>query len=64
MDQEFARGDRVRAKGGGPEMVVQDVYAPVFRYRYRCTWTDPDGTPRVELFKAGEIEAASPPDPQ
>jgi len=33
---EFKKGDRVRSKLGGPTMIVEDVYAPAFRYRYRC----------------------------
>lgn len=54
--RELAQGDRVRPASGGPVMTVETVYAEVFRYRYRCVWTDPDGNPRHELFRAEELE--------
>jgi uncharacterized protein YodC (DUF2158 family) len=56
--REFAKGDRVRARTGGPTMTVQDVYAPVFKYRYRCVWTDDAGVAHVELFKVDMLEPA------
>jgi hypothetical protein len=37
-------------------MIVEDVYAPAFHYRYRCQWTGPDGTPHVELYREQDIE--------
>jgi uncharacterized protein YodC (DUF2158 family) len=55
---EFAEGDRVRAKTGGPVMVVEAVYAPVFFYRYKCVWADPDGFPKHEMFKVNALERA------
>ena len=59
--QEFANGDRVRARYGGPVMTVEEVYAPVFEYRYRCVWADENGVPRHELFRAEQLERADPP---
>jgi uncharacterized protein YodC (DUF2158 family) len=59
--REFAGGDRVRADYGGPVMTVEEVYDPVFEYRYRCVRTDENGSPRHELFRAEKLERASDP---
>jgi uncharacterized protein YodC (DUF2158 family) len=54
---EFMRGDRVRLKAKAlPVMVVHEVYGPMFTYRYRCTWADPDGTERAELYRREDLE--------
>jgi uncharacterized protein YodC (DUF2158 family) len=58
--REFGRGDQVRARGG-PVMVVEEVYASVFIYRYRCTWVSPDGFPEHELFRAEQLELQAEP---
>jgi uncharacterized protein YodC (DUF2158 family) len=55
--EEFKIGDRVRGKGVyGPDMIVQEVYAPVFKYRYRCVWQDAQGMPAHELFRPEQLE--------
>ena len=57
--REFAKGDRVRATYGGPVMTVEEVYDPVFTYRYRCVWTDGGGMPQHELFRTEQLERAT-----
>jgi uncharacterized protein YodC (DUF2158 family) len=52
---EFAAGDRVRDRHFGQPMAVADVYPPSFDYRYRCVWTDTDGNPGHELFRAADL---------
>jgi uncharacterized protein YodC (DUF2158 family) len=60
--EEFKIGDRVRVKGVyGPDMTVQEVYAPVFRYRYRCMWQDGQGMPAHELFRPEQLERVPAP---
>lgn len=58
--EEFAIGEKVRATYGGPVMTVEEVYAPAFKYRYRCVWIEPDGTPQHELFRPEQLEPAPP----
>lgn len=53
----LARGDQARPAGGGPLMAVEDVYSPVFAYRYRCVWADPKAGLQDGLFRADEIVA-------
>jgi len=56
----FAIGDKVKAKeGDGPEMTVEEVYAPVFKYRYRCVWLDLMDMPQHELFREEQLEHVS-----
>ena len=51
---EFAPGDQVRANE--LVMVVEEVYAPIFVYRYRCTWVTSDGHLKRELFRPEQLE--------
>lgn len=56
-EAEFAKGDRVQAKGGfGPVMTVEEVYAPIFKYRFRCVWQDAEGKFLHELFRAEGLQ--------
>jgi len=50
-EPDFVVGDKVRAKDGGPIMTVEEVYDPVFNYRYRCSWLDAGNMPQHELFR-------------
>jgi uncharacterized protein YodC (DUF2158 family) len=59
-DREFARGDRVRSPYHGAVMVVEEVYAPIFHFRYLCRWADADG-PRREVFRAKDLRPAEEP---
>lgn len=59
-DREFQKGDRVKSVFG-PVMTVEEVYAPVFYYRYRCVWTDAAGNPQHELFRARDLTPVDPP---
>jgi uncharacterized protein YodC (DUF2158 family) len=59
--EEFKIGDRVRAKTGEPVMTVEEVYAPIFHYRYRCSWKDAVGMFKHELFRAEYLERAPAP---
>lgn len=59
--EEYAKGDRVRAGYGGPVMTVEEVYDAVFKYRYRCVWTDEKGNPWNELFRVEQLVRADPP---
>jgi len=56
--RELGKGDRVRARYGGPVMTVEEVYDPAFKYRYRCVWADENGLPRHELFRPEQLEPA------
>lgn len=56
--RNLTRGDRVRPTYGGPVLTVEEVYPEVFKYRYRCVWTDPHGNPQHEFFRAEQIERA------
>jgi uncharacterized protein YodC (DUF2158 family) len=58
---ELQQGDRVRLKGGyGPVMTVDEVFEPIFKYRYRCVWQDAQGTVFRELFRAEQVEQHPP----
>jgi len=51
----FAVGDRVRARYTLTEMVIEDVYAPLFLYRYVCSWTTATRVARHDLFRADDL---------
>jgi uncharacterized protein YodC (DUF2158 family) len=54
--EEFAKGDRVRAKEGNSRvMIIEQIYAPIFYYRYRCAWQDANGMFQHELFRAEQL---------
>jgi uncharacterized protein YodC (DUF2158 family) len=55
-EQELTVGDKVKAIHGGPVMTVEEVCQPTYLYRYRCSWTDADGTPQHDLFRREQLE--------
>jgi len=51
----FTVGDRVRARYTLTEMVIEDVYALLYLYRYVCSWTTAAGVARRDLFRADDL---------
>jgi uncharacterized protein YodC (DUF2158 family) len=52
---EYAPGERVRNKYVFQPLTVAEMFAPSFRYRYRCMWEDADGHRRQNQFKADNL---------
>jgi uncharacterized protein YodC (DUF2158 family) len=49
-------GDSVRARASGLVMVVEEVFTPLFKYRFRCMWIDEEGSIRHEVFCREDLE--------
>jgi hypothetical protein len=61
--REYMKGDRVRQLPTGLQMVVEEVYAPLFVYRCRCSWKAADGTMRHDVFRVEQLELIPPDEP-
>jgi uncharacterized protein YodC (DUF2158 family) len=57
-EPDFAIGDKVVANDGSQVMTIQEIYDPVFIYRYRCAWLDTANLPQHELFRHEQLEPA------
>lgn len=56
LDAAFAKRGPGPAGGRGPLMTVEEVYAPIFQYRYRCVWVEPYGSTQHKLFRTEQLE--------
>lgn len=55
MEREFTFGDSVRGRNG-KTMLVEDVFPPFFKFRFRCKWVDDTGEIQRQDFRREDLE--------
>ena len=52
---EYEPGDTVKRKADGQRMTVDEVYPPMYVYRFKCSWRDATGA-KSGLYRATDLE--------